>query len=648
MLQRNQIKSIKAILLASVVCVSVASIGSVYAQAKNKPKSNPPSTEGLSAQDKLFVELREAARANDASKANQLAAKLEQYDLHDYVSYFQIKPRLFDKGGQAKADSGADYLVEAFLKVNAGSAIADRMRNDWLLVLGKRKDWALFDREYAQFVLDDDTQVKCYALQSRLVKGESAKQLGKELQRVMLDAQYFGEACPETAQAIYQDNGLSRAELRALGRIALEANYEGLAKRISGDDPIADLVKKARTEPVVMYREFDKKSWVYAKENAAAAWGVIGQYLAKRLDRNAIDAFRKQHELGFHHLLSPETQEWKVRAALREGDWKLVKESIDQMNTVVRRRDPAWSYWYARAVRELGDEGLAKETFSILAEQFHFYGQLAREELGLPIMAPKRVAPEEDLVKKASAKKGFARAVRFYDMNLRFEGNREWNWELRNLSDRELIASAEYAKRISLYDRAVNTADRTKLEHDFTLRYPTPFKEALAPIAQQVGLDMNWAYGLIRQESRFIMNARSHVGASGLMQVMPKTAQYVAKKIGMNDFKISQLNDMRTNLTLGSHYLNMVMIDLDGSWALASAAYNAGPGRPKSWREKLSRPVEGAIFAETIPFNETRGYVKHVLANANYYAALATAKPQSIKAKLGTISPKAAVLTELP
>jgi soluble lytic murein transglycosylase len=144
------------------------------------------------------------------------------------------------------------------------------------------------------------------------------------------------------------------------------------------------------------------------------------------------------------------------------------------------------------------------------------------------------------------------------------------------------------------------------------------------------------------------MNARSHVGASGLMQVMPKTAQYVAKKIGMNDFKISQLNDMRTNLTLGSHYLNMVMIDLDGSWALASAAYNAGPGRPKSWREKLSRPIEGAIFAETIPFNETRGYVKHVLANANYYAALATAKPQSIKAKLGTISPKAAVLTELP
>jgi soluble lytic murein transglycosylase len=231
---------------------------------------------------------------------------------------------------------------------------------------------------------------------------------------------------------------------------------------------------------------------------------------------------------------------------------------------------------------------------------------------------------------------------------LRFEGNREWNWALRGLTDQQLIATAEYARRIGLYDRVVNTADRTKQEHNFGLRYPTPYKDALSPIAQSIGLDPNWAYGLIRQESRFIMSAKSHVGASGLMQVMPATAKYVAKKIGMTNFKQSQLDDMNTNLTLGSNYLNMVLQDLDGSWALASAAYNAGPGRPKMWREKLPRSVEGAIFAETIPFNETRGYVKAVLANANYYSVLNSNKTPSLKQVLGTVSPKTSILSELP
>jgi soluble lytic murein transglycosylase len=233
-------------------------------------------------------------------------------------------------------------------------------------------------------------------------------------------------------------------------------------------------------------------------------------------------------------------------------------------------------------------------------------------------------------------------------MGLRFEGNREWNWALRGLTDQQLIATAEYARRIGLYDRVVNTADRTKQEHNFGLRYPTPYKDALSPIAQSIGLDPNWAYGLIRQESRFIMSAKSHVGASGLMQVMPATAKYVAKKIGMTNFKQSQLDDMNTNLTLGSNYLNMVLQDLDGSWALASAAYNAGPGRPKMWREKLPRSVEGAIFAETIPFNETRGYVKAVLANANYYSVLNSNKTPSLKQVLGTVSPKTSILSELP
>ena len=650
MLQRKTIKLINKHLLMSLVVVAFASTSAelTYAQKNQTTAKKKSSDTSLTSEDKIFLELREASKNNDANKAKDLGQKLSNYDIADYVTYFQIKPRLFDKSGAPRAETTADDSVDQFLKKYAGTALADRLRNDWLLVLGKRKDWPAFDREYAQFVLDDDTQVKCYALQSRVAKGESVSALALETKNVLLDSRHFGDACPDLVNSIFKANGFSKYEVATFSRMAIENNFETLANRFDVSDPVADIVRSARKSPEAAFRDFDKKAWRTSKENTVAAWASIGQYLAKKLDPNALKAFKLQHELGHHHLLTPETQEWKVRAALREGDWRIVKETIDHMTPSVRKRDPAWTYWHARAQKELGDESLAKESLQALSDQYHFYGQLAREDLGMKIYVPKRVAADESLVKQMSSNKAFARAVRFYEMGLRFEGNREWNWELRGLSDKQLIAVAEHAKRIGLYDRAVNTADRTKLEHDFSLRYPTPFKESLAPIAGSIGLDTNWAYGLIRQESRFIMNARSHVGASGLMQVMPATAKYVAKKIGMNSFKPSQLDDMKVNLTLGSNYLNMVLQDLDGSWALASAAYNAGPGRPKMWREKLPRTVEGAIFAETIPFNETRGYVKNVLANASYYTALSSNKTPSLKQNLGTVSPKASVLSELP
>ena len=650
MLQRKNTQLINKFILPILVGGMLASSPLLAKTEKQAPSisKKKQAQGGLSPEDKLFIELREASKSNDATKARALGSKLSQHDLSDYVSYFQIKPQLFDKSSQVKAETTADLAVNEFLKKHVGSAIADRMRNDWLLVLGKRKDWGQFDREYSQFVLDDDTQVKCYALQSRQAKGEDPKQLGIELKGILLDAQYFGEACPELAQMLYQVGGLSKSELITFSRMALENNFETLSKRFDVDDSIADIIKLARKKPDQAFKEFDKRAWRTNRENTVAAWASIGQFLAKRVDRNAYKAFKSQHDLGHHHLLTPESQEWKVRVALREGDWLMVKESIEHMNPSVRKKDPAWTYWYGRAQKELGDDSLAKESWQALADQYSFYGQLAREDLGMKIYVPKRVPADESLVKQMSSNKGFTRAARFYELGLRFEGNREWNWELRGFSDKQLIAAAEYAKRIGFYDRAVNTADRTKLEHDFSLRYPTPFKESLSPIANSIGLDTNWAYGLIRQESRFIMNARSHVGASGLMQVMPATARYVAKKIGMNNFKTSQLDDMKVNLTLGSNYLNMVLQDLDGSWALASAAYNAGPGRPKIWREKLPRAVEGAIFAETIPFNETRGYVKNVLANSSYYTAMSGSKSPSLKQQLGMVTPKASVLSELP
>ena len=168
--------------------------------------------------------------------------------------------------------------------------------------------------------------------------------------------------------------------------------------------------------------------------------------------------------------------------------------------------------------------------------------------------------------------------------------------------------------------------------------------------AREIGLDPAYVYGLIRQESRFVTEARSGVGASGLMQVMPATARWTARKIGLSNFRPGQINDRDTNIQIGTAYLKFALDDFEGSLPLAAAAYNAGPGRSRQWR---NGPVlAGEIWTENIPFEETRDYVKRVLANTTNYAALITGKPQSLRARLGVVGPRPAtaqaINTELP
>jgi soluble lytic murein transglycosylase len=221
---------------------------------------------------------------------------------------------------------------------------------------------------------------------------------------------------------------------------------------------------------------------------------------------------------------------------------------------------------------------------------------------------------------------------------MRTEGVREWNWSLRGMDDRELLAAADLARRNQIWDRAITAADKTKNEHDYTLRFLSPYGEQVRPAAQNQSLDDAWVYGLMRQESRFITSAKSNVGASGLMQLMPATAKWVAKKIGLRDYNHSQVNNTETNVLLGTSYMRLVMENLDNHPVLASAAYNAGPGRAKKWR--ADRPLEGAIYAETIPFSETRDYVKKVMSNSVYYSALFTGHPDSLKKRLGVVAPR--------
>lgn len=607
--------------------------------------------------DDAFVELRNAARRNDVARSWELADSLSDYPIQSYVQYFRIKPQLFDASGYARIDAPEDE-VRAFLQRYPGEAIADRLRNDWLLVLGKKRDWATFDAEYPKFVLKDDTQVECYALLSRAMKGQN---VAADARDTLLDPKGYGEGCVDLIGYLAQSNQFTRADVAFAARLSLEQNLVTQAARIAavlpgsdaGDrvdnDTLANVTRMARNDPSQATAYLLSQSGGLSREEQGAGWGVIGQYAAKKQTPDALDAYRRQMKLGGDAWLSDESQEWRVRTALRAGDWKMVRQAIETMRPTLRSRDPAWTYWYGRALKADGRGDEAVKQFQSIAGQFNFYGQLALEELGQRITVPPRTAvtdAEVDVMGRNHP--GFGRAKRLYDLNLRFEGNREWNWELRNMSDRELLAAAEYGRKLGLLDRTVNSADKTKTEHDFSLRFPTPYLNVVQRNADAVGLDVAWTYGLIRQESRFIMDARSSVGASGLMQVMPETAKHIAKKIGLPGFRVSQMSDIDTNVLLGTAYLSMILNNLENSMTLATAGYNAGPGRPKRWRSTLTRPVEGAIFAETIPFNETRTYVKNVLSNATYYSALLTGRSQSLKDRLGKVAPEAVTPDDLP
>jgi soluble lytic murein transglycosylase len=283
-----------------------------------------------------------------------------------------------------------------------------------------------------------------------------------------------------------------------------------------------------------------------------------------------------------------------------------------------------------------------------------FYEQLAQEELGQRSSAPPRPpTPTTEEKEAARQNPGLQRALYAIALGLRSEGVREWNYSTNlhtkgGMDDRSLLAAADLACRAEVWDRCINTSERTKGFIDMEQRFPMPFKAAVTARAQSIGLDPAYVYGLIRQESRFIMDAKSGVGASGLMQVMPATAKWTAKKIGMNDFSPAKINERDTNIAIGTGYLKLVLDSFGGSMPLAAAAYNAGPSRARQWRPPSGAPtLEAAIWAENIPFGETRDYVKKVLSNATLYAAVLSGQPQSIKARLGFVGPVDAAVPEI-
>lgn len=606
--------------------------------------------------DDAFLKARDAARTGDSKQLEQLAAKFQGHVLEPYVQYWRLRVRLEAREAEE---------MRAWLAANRDTPLSDYLRRDWLKLLGKNGQWELFNAELPALV-NDDPEMTCYGLQARVLTDTLALREARPLWFVARD---LPGSCDPLFQALVEARQLSVEDIWTRIRLALEAGQVSLANRVAAylpkgqapdpralsaisSNPASQLAETrldfksranrettmfavyrlARTSPQQAAAHWVKLAQRFTEEERSYVWGMLGYFGAMRHDPAALDWFAQSSGMSDLQL------GWKVRAALRAKRWPEVLAAIEAM-TPKEAEDPAWRYWKARALKTQGRTTEATALLKPLSAEYHFYGQLALEDLGGSVQAPATAyKPTDEDIRSVAARPGIKRALELFRLDLRLEAVREWLWAIRGLSDRQLLAAAEVARRNAVYDRAINTADRTLFEHDFGLRYLAPYRDQLKAAARQLDLDEAWVNGLIRQESRFIAQAKSRVGASGLMQLMPATAKWVAGKIGLKDWQWSQVTDVETNLSLGTYYLRHVLDTLDGSPVLASAAYNAGPGRARAWRD--SQGMEAAIYAESIPFNETRDYVKRVMANASYYASNFSQQSQSLKSRIGVIEPR--------
>lgn len=618
--------------------------------------------------DDVLLQMKQAFQRGDKARLTSLLPLAQGHPLEPWAAYWELKARL---------PEASPLEVQNFLARYPGSYQEDRLRNDWLLLLGKQRDWEGFNALHPNYRMGDDREVRCYAVLAGAQRNGVTKEQAREVRRDWLAQRDSDDGCLSAADRLIAADLMSPNDAWKKARLSMEANRATAARNavnlVAPDDiqlfdqmnaspakfltsrvvvaakakkeiVVLALIKIAMSDPDMAMVQLDSK-WgpMLSAEERNWLWGVIGRQSAIKLSPMANGYFDNVTKLKD---LSDDMLAWRVRAALRMGQWKNVAPAIDAMSEEVQD-DPTWVYWKARALAQRGGDerrAEARKLYEGIAGTRGFYELLALEELGQQAVVPTRPAPLTPEEKAAArTNPSLQRALTAISIGLRSEGVREWNYATNlhdkgGMGDRELLAAADLACQREVYDRCINTSERTKGVIDVEQRYPMPFHDTVIRKSNDIGLDPAYVYGLIRQESRFIMDARSGVGASGLMQVMPATAKWTARKIGLPGFTADQIYDRETNITIGTNYLKLALDDFGDSMALAAAAYNAGPGRPRSWRN--GPVVEAAIWAENVPFNETRDYVKKVLANTTNYAAIISGKPQSIKARLGSVGPR--------
>jgi soluble lytic murein transglycosylase len=621
-------------------------------------------TQGFAQSDADFLVARTAFERGDWRTLDAVAPALAGHVLERYVRYWQLKGRL---------DEATSGSVHEFIARYPDGPLPERLRVEWLKALGKRGDWNQFALDYSP-PSGEDTELACYAIQFRYTReGASALASAKPL---WFNGQSTPDSCEPLFAALIARGDLALGERRARVRLAAAAGNTRLAQAIGDDLPGRDRIPvrefaAIERDPLrgLAKGHFDwqtpsgRELALYALERAArkdageahGAWvkwrarlpeadrdygnSRIAYHAARQLHPSANAWFGEVRKVA----LTPDQQTWRVRAALRAGAWHDVRHALDAL-PAADQQEAVWRFWRARTLAGDNAVGEARAIYESLATDIGYYGLLAGEALGrgstqLAGLAREPLAINDASLTEFGARPAIVRAVKLAQLDVRLESIREWNQAIRGFDDERLLLAAEYARRAGLYDRAINTAERTAARHDFALRYLTPYRTEFSNAAREQGIDEELLYGIARQESRFVPDIVSSAGAVGLMQLMPGTARWVAKQLTVADYTPSRIASVDVNTQFGAYYFKYWQERLGRLPALAAAAYNAGPSRAQAWRPATGS-IEGAIWVETIPFNETRDYVKRVLANTMLYTRALDRPYVPLTQRLGVVTPR--------
>ncbi len=587
-----------------------------------------------------FLAAKKALEQGESLRFIKLASELKDYPLYPYLVYWHILEKL---------DGQPPFTIRAFLRNHADTPLADQLRTAWLHYLAKHQRWS----EYLDFYEGNQSaELRCHLHAAQLATGDEASAwIGAE--RLWLVGHSQPQACDGLFAAWEEAGQLTPALRWRRIELAMARGNPELAGYISQELPekerrLIELWRKVHANPhLIDDVELLDPDNLHARtialhglkrlasldpEAAAKAWPALSLYhhFDQHQRHSAAHSIALQlaldgnvHALEWYAALPSETfnessRAWAVRTALRQKRWLAAIAWIESM-PAEERHSEMWTYWLGRAYEALGKQDQAENLYHTVSTSRSYYGFLAADRISAEYnLTHEPLSISEAALDRLERHPALVRAHELYHLTLTEEARREWDYAVVQMDREDRMAAGKLAARWQWHDRALLTLARANFFDDLTIRFPLAYSETVFKEAEKHSLDPAWVYAVARQESAMNPNAQSRVGALGLMQLMPATGQTIAKQLDTDITDHQDLLEPETNLCFGSYYLREVLAQFSDNPVLATAAYNAGPHRVQQWFPEQAS-LDADIWVDTMPFYETRQYVRRVMAYAVFY-----------------------------
>lgn len=594
----------------------------------------------LNSQQRHFLSAHDALLAGKSSEFHRLKKSLRNYNLLPYLEYAELERNIA---------STRDRNIQRFIKKYTDTPLADRMRKLWLKKLASQQRWEKYYAEYSER-FSSNKKLYCHYLNAAL---KQQNDVLSEVKEIWLTGATRPTACVPVFKYLYDSHHMTPDLIWQRFMLAANKRNKKLVKFLSKKLPANERRRyedwlKMDKQPfeslsaAIVQQEDDAKLRDllvygikrYSRKGTADAWTLwttrlkpdfkfsdeqineVEQSIALRA------AWRHEPEastwLAFLNeaAVNDEAKAWRIRSAIREQDWPNVLRQIGALDEN-ERNDEQWQYWKARAYQEAGRNISAKIILEKLGKETSYYGFLAADKLGLAYQFNHETvtsATDTPLIKKLAQRSDFKRAHELFKIGWDTDARREWNLAIKSMSKDEKRLAAKLADDWGWHFTAILTVAQARHFKDLELRFPLLHQNVVKREAMRNQIQPSWIYGVIRRESAWREKVRSPAGALGLMQLMPATAKSVSRKLGQKrKLSSSQIMEVPRNISLGTAYLRQVMDKYNDHEILATASYNAGPHRVRRWL-----PDEGTlpadVWVDTITFDETRNYVKAVMA----------------------------------